>query len=411
MIGCVPQSGQGQMVDARDGAWDCPRTAHGGVAIAPRRRLAARASISMLVGAILVGGSCRTESPPPRIAYPLPWLDAVLAHVAQPAIDAWGRPRVAEIPESLMARVAVRPGYAGDIEFAEAMVAIPGLVAAVGPQSSRATLLVAPIYAERGIPMIAATATSDRVRALGPWVFQLAPGNAVEGAFIARFVLDRLAARRVTVFFLDADEYGIGLRDGVVRELRLRGVTPVDQVGIIAEADMSRRVAESLRRATPDVVVVAARSPEALALTRALHGRLPRARLVFGDGVPLNPAFVRAAGPAAALVYAVAWWSPDLPGPESRAFAVAYARAKGAPASAAEAMYYDAIMVAAQAVRDVGPGREAIRRYLSELGIARPRYRGITGPITFAPDRPVNLLMTHVVDGAVVMVPGAEGGP
>jgi ABC-type branched-subunit amino acid transport system substrate-binding protein len=74
-------------------------------------------------------------------------------------------------------------------------------------------------------------------------------------------------------------------------------------------------------------------------------------------------------------------------------------------------MYYDAIMVAAQAVREAGPGRAAIRRYLSELGTTRPPYRGVTGPIAFAPDRPVNLLMTHVVDGAVVVVPGSEASP
>jgi hypothetical protein len=60
--------------------------------------------------------------------------------------------------------------------------------------------------------------------------------------------------------------------------------------------------------------------------------------------------------------------------------------------------------VAAQAVREVGPRRAAIRRYLGELGISRPPYRGVTGPISFAPRRPVNLLMTHVVNGATAMV-------
>jgi ABC-type branched-subunit amino acid transport system substrate-binding protein len=382
-----------------------------GVAAAAAMRRPAPAPILLRAAAIAasIAASCRGADPP-RIVYPLISLDANLARTVQPAIDAWGRPRVAELPVLLMRSVAVPPGYAGDVAYAEAMVEVPRLVAAVGPQSSRATLLVAPIYAERGIPLISATATSDRVAALGPWVFQLAPGDSAEGAFMVGFALDRLKARRVTIFYLDADEYGLGLRDGAVRALRLRGVAPADQVGIIPQADLPRRVAESLRRATPDVVIVAARSPETLAIARAVHARLPGAQLVVGDGVPLNADFARSAGAAAAVVYAVAWWSPDLPDAASRAFAAAFQRVSGARPSAAEAMYYDAIMLAAEAVREAGPRRSAVRRWLSELGTLRPPYRGVTGPIAFGTDRPVNLLMTHVVDGAVAVVGDREAG-
>jgi len=384
------------------------RSSRGGT-LAARRRFAYR-TLPAILAAAAIGGSCGGGLTP-RIAYPLPWLGAGVGRIAQSAIDAWGRPRMAELPESLLRRPSLHFRYASDIAYAEETAAIPGLVAAVGPQSSRATLLVSPIYAEREIPLISATATSDRLHALGPWVFQLAPDNASEGAFMARFIFDRLAARRVTIFYLDADEYGLDLRDGVVRGLRQRGVTPVDEVGIIEDSDMPRRVALSLRRGTPDVVVVAARTPEAAAIARAVHARLPSVRLVVGDGVPLNAAFLRSAGEAAAAVYAVTWWNPDSPDPLSRAFAARFQEVNRAIPTPAEAMNYDAIMVAAQAVREAGPDRAAVRRYLSELGTARPPYRGVTGPISFAPGRAVNLLMTRVVDGAVVVAQGPEPQP
>ncbi len=392
--------------DDRGRCRTCPGIA---AAAADHRSSRAPTLLQAAAFAALLAVSCRGTEPP-RIVYPLPWLDAALARTAQPAIDAWGRPRVAELPVALMRSVAVPPGYAGDVAYAEAMVDVPRLVAAVGPQSSRATLLVAPIYAERGIPLISATATSDRLGSLGPWVFQLAPGDGAEGTFMVAFALDHLKARRVTIFYLDADEYGLGLRDGVVRALSLRGLSPADQVGIIPPADLPRRVAESLRRATPDVVIVAARTPETAAIARAVHAQLPQVPLVAGDGVPLGADFARSAGAAAATVYAVAWWSPDLPDTASRAFAAAYERVGRAPPSAAEAMYYDAIMVAARAVREAGPRRAAVRRWLSELGTVRPPYRGVTGPIAFSRNRPVNLLMTRVVDGAVAVVGDAGAG-
>jgi len=359
----------------------------------------------------LFAAACRGGGPA-RIAYPLPWLSPVLAEVAQPAIDAWGRPRAAQIVDAYPGSRHLPSGYGGDVAFAEATAAMPGLVAAVGPQSSRATLLAAPIYVERRIPLIAPTATSRFVGALGPWVFQLAPDDRAEGAFMADFALDRLHARRITIFYLLSDEYGLGLRDGVVLALRRRGVAPVDESGIIEESELPRRVAESLRRARPDAVVIAARAREAAAIARALEARQPHTPVIVGDGAPLDAWFRAAAGPAAASVYGVAWWLPDQPDSASRAFVARWARVDRAGPSAADAMYYDALMVAARAVRDGGSSRAAVRRYLSELGVTRPPYRGVTGPIAFGPHRAVNLLMTTLApDGRTVAVGAAGGNP
>jgi ABC-type branched-subunit amino acid transport system substrate-binding protein len=370
----------------------------------PQLGPARRRCAGWLVAGAIVLLACRDRTAPPRITYPYPWMGPALMRVAQPAIDAWGIPRVAEIPESLMAAVTLRPGYAGDVDFAVATAAIPGLVAAVGPQSSRAALLAAPVYAEREIPFVSATATSHRLSDEGPWVFQLAPDDRAEGGFIVRFLLDSLRLRRVTIFYLGNSEYGNGLREGLVQALQARGVAPVDQVGIIEESPFARRVTASLRRAPPEAVVVAGRTPEAVAIVRSVHILMPRVPVVLGDGAPLNDAFIQAAGPAAAAVYGVTWWSPDLSDSVSRAFVARWREVNGSVPSASDAMYYDAILLAAQAVREVGPGREAIRRYLGELGVRRPAFHGVTGPISFQPDRITNLHVTRVVGGAAALM-------
>jgi ABC-type branched-subunit amino acid transport system substrate-binding protein len=152
------------------------------------------------------------------------------------------------------------------------------------------------------------------------------------------------------------------------------------------------------------VVVVAARTPEAIAITRSLHGLLPGAAVLVGDAVPLNPAFIRAVGSAALSLYGVSWWSPSLPDSLSRAFVAGWERANRSSPSASDAMYYDAIMLAAQAVREAGPSRAAVRRYLGELGTSRPPYQGVTGPISFAPNRATNLLATRIDHGVATLV-------
>ncbi len=314
---------------------------------------------------------------------------------------------MAEIPTALLEeqRAATRqPGYAAEVAFAEALVAIPHLAVVVGHLSSRGSLLAAPIYGEARIPFIVPTSTSRRLGRTGPWTFQLAPDDSEEGAFIAAFALDRLAARRATIFYLVTDEYGIGLRDGVVTALRARGVEPLDEVAVLEDSDFPRRVAASLRRGRPDVVIVAARSGTALAIAQAVHRRMPKTYVVAGDGVALDAQFARAEGPEAASDFAVAWWSASDTGRTSQAFVARFRAVAGRAPSPVDAMFYDGLMVAAQAVRDAGVRPEAIRAYLRSLGTARPPYAGVTGPISFAPGRHTNLVMTRLVGGTAVPV-------
>jgi ABC-type branched-subunit amino acid transport system substrate-binding protein len=126
-----------------------------------------------------------------------------------------------------------------------------------------------------------------------------------------------------------------------------------------------------------------------------MRRRLARVPIIVADGVD-SSVFSRSLGARLGPAYAVAWWRADSPDSASRAFVARFERAGGRPPRPADAMYYDAMMLAAQAVHDVGARRDAIRRYLGELGVSRPPYRGITGPISFTPSRPTNLVMLRL---------------
>ncbi|HWP69937.1 MAG TPA: hypothetical protein VNM36_02510, partial [Gemmatimonadaceae bacterium] len=58
------------------------------------------------------------------------------------------------------------------------------------------------------------------------------------------------------------------------------------------------------------------------------------------------------------------------------------------------ALQYDAFMLLAAAVRDVGPDRMAIRNWLESLGRTRQPWIGVTGPIAFNNPRSEILRMT-----------------
>jgi ABC-type branched-subunit amino acid transport system substrate-binding protein len=304
-------------------------------------------------------------------------------------------------------------GIGGEVERATFLVKTPGLVGVVGHQDSRSSLIAAPIYNEARIPQLAPTATSRLLKQAGPWTFMLAPDDTLEGAFIGEFVARQLNARSATVFY-QLDEYGRGLRDGVVEALGQRGVKVIDQTPFDwlhteaqsgpPEFDFPSLVAASLRRGIPDVVVIAGRSREAGEIVRLFHARAPATRFVAGDGVQIEPMFLTPIGQAVDLCYLVAFWHPASTDEVSRAYLERYRRVNGNDPTPGLAISHDAIMLLAHAVRVVGPNPAAIRQYLGELGVSRPAYHGVTGMISFAKDRPARLIMTRIQNGVAVPV-------
>jgi hypothetical protein len=69
-----------------------------------------------------------------------------------------------------------------------------------------------------------------------------------------------------------------------------------------------------------------------------------------------------------------------------------------------DAVFFDAVMVAAEAVRHASGDRDRAREYLASLGSRRPAYAGIAGPVAPAAASARQLLMTRVRDGALEIV-------
>jgi ABC-type branched-subunit amino acid transport system substrate-binding protein len=266
----------------------------------------------------------------------------------------------------------------------------PTVVAVVGHTGSREALLAAAVYNAREVPHVVPNATSGLLGQSGPWTFTLVPSDSVEGAFIAAYALDSLRASRVGVLYL-GDEYGIGLRDGVRAALRRRGTDFVDASMIPTDwcyaepaATIHRAIINaSLRRSQPDVVVVTTGSSSGWCTAELIHQANPDTWIIFGDGmdgarqVPdltprVNPARIRG----------VEFW---VGGSDSmnRAFVDRLRGKLNQPPRASHALQYDAYMLLAAAVREAGPDRRAIRRWLESLGVSREPWLGVTGPIAF----------------------------
>jgi branched-chain amino acid transport system substrate-binding protein len=353
---------------------------------------------SVLLAAVAVAG-CNSTSRTVVIGYAFPYHLAGALRVANEEIAERAPrrgPRISVVYDSVVA------GDPADVEVrrAERLAAIPGIVGVVGHGGSRASLAAAPVYNEAGIVQITPTSTSRVLKSAGPWTFNLAPDDSIEGSFIGEFVAERLRAGSVTLYYVN-DEFGVGLRDGAVAELARRGVAVLDRVPMDITSDFQTLVAASLKRGKPDVVVVAGRQNETGTIARLMRERGVPRPVVAGDGALVLPALADVAGPAADSIYVVAFWMPDAQDSVSRAFVQRHLRLAGLVPQSADAMSHDALLLLAEAIHEVGSDRAAVREYLAELGRSRPPYQGVTGPISFAPGAPSRLIMARLHGGAL----------
>jgi len=296
-----------------------------------------------------------------------------------------------------------------EVDGAAQLSALPGIVAVVGHEDSRSTLLAAAVYHEARIPLVVPTATSRAIGAVSPWIFPLAPNDSQEGAFIAEFATRGLGAHAIALLY-DNDEYGRGLRDGVRAALAAAG-TPLRaeaSIGAVCEPGGGSDASLALiapRRNPPDIVVIASRPRDAACIVHQLGTRLPGLRFIAGDAVEIRDSVLAVMGPAVDSTYFVAFWHPGLTDERSATFTSAYRRLVGTAPTPGAAMQYDAIMLVMQALHEVGPRPKAIQAYLTQLGKSRPAYQGVTGPITFGAEGHRPLYMLRVRQGATTAVP------
>lgn len=273
----------------------------------------------------------------------------------------------------------------------------------VGHGGSRGTLAALPVYDAAGVPLVVPNSTSRQLQGAGPWTFVLPPSDSVEGALLARFAVHGLGARRISIFYIN-DEYGVGLRDGALLELGRLGATVIDRVPLGQFNDLSTMVEASLTRGRPDVIVVAGTPQMTGLIARAATERIPEMRVVAGDGALVMPDLARYAGGAAGSIYCAAFWAPDANNPNDQAYIARFREVTGRAPLPSATMSRDAIMLLAQAVREAGTDRAAIRRWLEQLGEDRPPYAGVTGAISFRPEAAPRIEIVRVDGESLVPV-------
>lgn len=280
------------------------------------------------------------------------------------------------------------------LQGAESLAVDAEVVAVVGHANSSASIAASQVYNARHVVQIAPTTTSPLYSQAGPYSFRLVASDVHQAAFLVARV-DRLPEQRLAIVYAN-DDYGRSLRRLVSAELAARGAHPIYD-GPYAESETDGSdVVRALAAARPTLLLWLGRSPFFAEVIGPLRAALPGLAVLASDGFG-SPAVDQNADPRYTGVRYVRLVNLDSASPALQRLQLRYRDAGGGSMTDQAVLAYDAVMLLGSAIREAGANREAIRRWLDDLGRRRPPFVGATGPISFSPERdraPTYVLVT-----------------
>jgi branched-chain amino acid transport system substrate-binding protein len=280
------------------------------------------------------------------------------------------------------------------------LVANRSVVAVVGHVTSGAMMAAAPVY-EQGLAAIATTASSPDLSGISQWAFRVISSDSANGIDMARFATAR-GFKRVAILF-ENNSYGRGLAESFRRSYNGQ-IIAIDPIPSDGRTSLEPYVSY-LRVKAPDLVFVAGTDASGRTFLQEARRQSLNSAYMGGDGwTPLSLDTAIAEG-----VYVGAPFSAEDPRAEAQTFVRAYREQYHEDPDGNAALAYDATMLVANAIENVGPSRSAIREWLAGLANGQP-YPGVTGPIAFRESGDVigkGIVMTRVRRGSLAVERGA----
>jgi branched-chain amino acid transport system substrate-binding protein len=288
-------------------------------------------------------------------------------------------------------------------EAARTLASESCIVAVVGHLNSDATTWAQATYERAGIVNYTPASTASYVAADSPWTFRNLTHNGYKGAFLAEYANQELGIDRIGVVY-DDDGFGMDLRSFFTDQALKIGLDVVDEFSYTRSnspedlaAQFQSYVADLLS-AGAEAMYISGVLDEGVALVKEIRKQAGVDMPIIWSGWE-EPLLVELAGPDAENVHVPIHRVYDPDNPAVATFQQNFQNRYGVPPGAFAPFAYDATMMIAQAVREVGVSRAAIRVALLSRDRPEDAYSGLTGDIYFDDDGD---LAEHFISALVV---------
>jgi branched-chain amino acid transport system substrate-binding protein len=274
------------------------------------------------------------------------------------------------------------------VAIAQKFVADPRIVMEIGDFSSAASMAASPIYQRGKLVQFGFTNSHPDFTKGGDYVWSNAPNQTDDMPILADYAVKPLGIKRVAVLYINSD-WGRTAKDLFVKAVRERGGDVVAAEGYQPDDKDFRSSLVRVREAHPDGVALISYYPDGALIARQIR-TIGLTSPIVAAGSVYSPKFLELGGTAVEGVYTYTNFFPDDPRPGVQCFVRRFEAKYGSSPGMYGGRSYDAMILAAQLVRQYGANRQAIHDGLGTIqdvpsvvyGTVRfdPATRRVSGP-------------------------------
>ncbi len=250
----------------------------------------------------------------------------------------------------------------------------------LGAVLSSETLRIAPLAEQRRKILLSPASSSPEITHAGRYVFRVYPSDTLEGTYMAQLAGDELRLRSVRIVAID-NAFGRGLA-AVFRRSFAGASQPEIQLYAEHGEDHAAVAARAMAAGTEGIYLAGYYSDMGKILKEIR--KISPDRTVLSTSSFGNPKTLEEAGEAAeGVVFPATVFDPDSEEPSVKRFTTRYRERHHANPDLWAAHGYDAVLVAAEALRRAGA---AVPERIAEALRGIKDFRGASGTLSFDPE-------------------------
>ena len=252
---------------------------------------------------------------------------------------------------------------------------VPIVIQAAG---SSVMLAEAPIAEKNKVVLISPTASNDKIKYAGDYIFRNWPSDSYQGEVIADFAANTLRKKEAYILFINND-YGFGLKDVFSKQFTGLGGMIVGSDSYDEGATDFRSQLSKVKVSAKGIVFLASHYREAGLLLKQAKELGMKVQLIASDGC-FAPEFIELShGAAEGTIVANMRWHPESKDPIVSSFVAKYRNRFGKDPEVYAASSYDLIKIITIAIERGGITSDGIKNAL--YGIKD--FPGVTGSTSF----------------------------
>jgi branched-chain amino acid transport system substrate-binding protein len=255
----------------------------------------------------------------------------------------------------------------------------PAVVVVVGHLCSSATLAALPVYWEAKLPAISPASTNVDIGKMSPYYFRNMYRDDFQGTFLARYVDEVKGFKRIAIFY-QVNDYSMGLMSAFMKEAVRRGIKILGTEPYTSDTTDFKPELIKFKMMKPDALFNPGYAPQGTLIASQAASLGLKVKLFGADGLDDD---LMLENPDAEGLFVTTPFLADKAGPQAAQFIESYKRVFGKDPNWFAANTYDAVGMAAEAIKAVGLDREKIQAYLAGINSPDKAYAGVAGKTYF----------------------------